>query len=113
MINRILLIATFISLLFSSKANAFTNPVKADIVVALDGSGQYKSIQAAIDAVPDNSSKRITILIKNGTYNTEKLIVPATKTNLSLLGEDREKTIISYHVYDCKSPAPSRRSWPV
>jgi pectinesterase len=75
-----------------------------DIVVAQDGSGNYKTIQAAINAVPDSSARRITIFIKNGIYNTEKLIVPASKKNLTLLGEDRVKTIISYHIYDCKSP---------
>jgi pectinesterase len=77
---------------------------KVDIIVALDGSGQYKSIQEAINAVPDNSTKRTVIFIKNGTYNTEKLIVPASKTNVTFLGESREKTVISYHIYDCKSP---------
>ncbi|MDP4210184.1 MAG: pectinesterase family protein [Bacteroidota bacterium] len=86
------------------KSMASNRLPKADIVVALDGSGNYKSIQAAINAVPDNSSKRFVILIKNGTYNTEKLIVPATKINLTIIGEDREKTIISYHIYDCQSP---------
>jgi len=76
---------------------------KADMVVALDGSGQFKSIQEAINAVPDSSLKRTVIFIKNGTYHTEKLIVPASKMNLTLMGEDREKTIIRYHIYDCSS----------
>lgn len=82
---------------------------KADIVVALDGSGQYKSIQEAINAVPDNSTKRTIMLIKNGTYSTEKLIVPASKINLTILGESREKTIVSYHLYDCKSEASENK----
>jgi pectinesterase len=77
---------------------------KANLVVAQDGSGDYKSIQAAINAAPDSSTHRFVILIKNGTYDTEKLIVPVSKQNLTLRGEDREKTIVSYHIYDCKSP---------
>ena len=104
LLNKIIVIAAIITLFTGLKATATPNPTKPDIIVALDGSAQYKSIQEAINAVPDNSSKQITILIKNGTYNTEKLIVPATKTNLRMLGEDREKTIVSYHIYDCKSP---------
>ena len=100
-----LFIVAIISLLFTTKVFAsYSNQGKSDIVVALDGTGNYKSIQDAIDAVPDNSTKRTVILIKNGVYNTEKLLVPASKKNLSFLGEDREKTIISYHIYDCKSP---------
>ena len=100
-----LFIVAMISLLLSGRCFAYcSKQVKPDIVVALDGSGNYKSIQDAINAVPDNGSKRTVILIKNGVYNTEKLLVPATKKNLTFLGEDREKTIISYHIYDCKSP---------
>ncbi|MFA4869362.1 MAG: pectinesterase family protein [Pedobacter sp.] len=103
-----ILILTFISLITCQLAVAQKLP-KADIIVALDGSGQYKSIQEAIDAVLDNNSKRTVILIKNGTYNTEKLIVPASKINLTILGESREKTIVSYHLYDCKSETSSNK----
>jgi len=77
---------------------------KADLVVARDGSGDFTTLQAAINAAPDSSRQRFVILVKNGMYITEKLIVPATKMNLTLIGEDRKKTIISYHMYDCKSP---------
>lgn len=78
--------------------------VKADLVVAQDGSGDYTTLQAAINAAPDNSSERFVIYIKNGKYDTEKLIIPQSKTNLTLKGENRRKTIVSYHIYDCKSP---------
>ena len=102
--NLVLVVTAFISLFVCVKTRAVPPHYKADIVVALDGSGQYKSIQDAINAVPDSSLKRTVILIKNGVYNTEKLIVPASKMNLTILGEDREKTIVSYHIYDCKNP---------
>lgn len=82
---------------------------KADIIVALDGSGQYKSIQEAINAVPDKSVKRTVIFIKNGNYTTEKLIVPASKINLTIQGESREKTVVSYHIYDCGSPESANK----
>jgi len=114
----VLLTCVLFSLLIFTKAKATKHLPKADIVVALDGSGQYKSIQEAINAVPDNNTKRTVMLIKNGTYNTEKLIVPASKINLTILGESREKTVISYHLYDCKSetsgnkcPAESWTLW--
>lgn len=78
--------------------------MKPSIIVAKDGSGNYSTLQAAIDAAPDYGKERFIIYIKNGIYDTEKLIIPKSKTNLVLLGEDREKTVISYHIYDCKSP---------
>lgn len=74
-----------------------------DIVVAQDGSGDYTSIQAAIDAVPKSSAARTDIYIKSGRYDTEKLIIPADKQNVSLIGESRTETIISYHIYDCSA----------
>lgn len=100
----ILLNLVFCALLIFTNAGASEYLPKADIVVALDGSGQYKSIQEAINAAPDNSAKRTVIFIKIGNYNTEKLIVPASKINLTIVGESREKTVVSYHLYDCKSP---------
>ena len=78
--------------------------VKADIVVAQDGTGDYTSLQEAINAAPDSSETRFVILVKNGKYDREKLIIPATKRNLTLRGESRDGTVISYHIYDCNSP---------
>jgi len=40
--------------------------VNADIIVAKDGTGNFTTIQAAIDSVPSNSSKRTVIFVKNG-----------------------------------------------
>jgi pectin methylesterase-like acyl-CoA thioesterase len=95
--NRLLVLAVLVFLLLCLKAYAY------DIVVAKDGSGNYTSIQAAINAVPSNSAKRTDIYIKSGLYNTEKLIVPSNKQNVTLIGESRTKTIISYHIYDCSA----------
>lgn len=89
--------------LFLTSAIFATNKVpKADYIVALDGTGNYQKIQDAIDAVKPNQSTTTIIFIKNGLYNTEKLFVPEDKQNITLIGESRDKTIISYHIYDCK-----------
>ncbi|MDW7692115.1 pectinesterase family protein [Flammeovirgaceae bacterium SG7u.111] len=85
-----------------------------DIVVAQDGSGDFTSLQAAIDAVPNNSETSTVIYIKRGLYDTEKLIVPASKTNVSIIGESRDETILSYHIYDCeagKCPTEDAALW--
>lgn len=59
-----------------------------DFVVAKDGSGDFFTIQEAINAVPDfRKEKRTTILVRKGNYK-EKLIVPASKLNISLIGEN-------------------------
>lgn len=68
---------------------------QTEITVALDGSGDFTSVQAAIDATKAFPDQRITIYIKNGTYR-EKVTVPACNTRLSLIGESAEKTIITY-----------------
>jgi len=70
-------------------------PVEAkDLVVAGDGSGDFTTVQAAIDAAPANAEKRTVILVKRGTY-PELVVVPPEKKNLTLRGEDRKQTIIA------------------
>ncbi|WP_257957516.1 pectinesterase family protein [Parapedobacter tibetensis] len=74
---------------------------QADMVVAQDGSGDYLTIQEAIMMVPDLRQQRTVIRIKPGVYK-EKLILPATKTNVSFIGEDAMKTILTYDDYASK-----------
>lgn len=65
------------------------------IVVATDGSGDYISIQKAINSSKSFPYDPITIFIKNGTYR-EKIKVHEWNSNLRLEGESREGTIITY-----------------
>lgn len=65
-----------------------------DLVVAADGSGEFKTIQAAVDAVPMESTTRTTIVVRKGTY-AELVVVSAAKKNLTIRGEDRKATIIA------------------
>ncbi len=69
--------------------------LQTDWVVAGDGSGDFTTIQEAIDAVPHLRKNRTTIFIKNGVYR-EKLILPSTKTNVSFIGQDVDSTIITW-----------------
>ncbi len=71
---------------------------KPNLVVAKDGSGDYTTVQEAIDAVRAYTPVHVTINIKNGTYH-EKVTIPAWVNNLSIIGESKEKTIISYEDY--------------
>lgn len=68
-----------------------------DLVVAKDGTGDFTKIQDAIHSVEDYRSEgRLRIFVKKGIYD-EKVIVPTSKTNISLIGEDRNNTVISSH----------------
>lgn len=66
--------------------------------VAKDGSGDYKFIQEAIDAMRVFPLQRITLYIKNGVYN-EKIELPANNSDVSFIGESVEKTIIVFNDY--------------
>ena len=70
--------------------------------VAKDGSGNFKTIQEAINAVRDLSQQQVTIHIKKGVYE-EKLVIPSWKTNISLVGENRDSTIITNNDYSGKA----------
>lgn len=67
-----------------------------DIVIARDGTGDYRNIQEAVESIrafkPGN---RTTVFIKNGTYK-EKLIIPTWLTNVIFIGESAENTIITW-----------------
>lgn len=69
---------------------------KHRIVVDRNGSGDFRNIQEAIDFVRAfDPNGLVTIFIKNGVYK-EKLVLHSYLTNVKLLGEDKEKTIINY-----------------
>lgn len=69
-----------------------------EVIVAKDGSGDYTSIQEAIDNTKAFPDERITIFIKNGRYE-EKVKVYSWNNMLTLKGESKEKTIITFDDY--------------
>ncbi|CAI9087782.1 OLC1v1021951C1 [Oldenlandia corymbosa var. corymbosa] len=68
--------------------------INANSVVAQDGSGNYKTVQAAVDAAPNNSPSRYVIYIKKGTYK-EQVSIGKNKKNLMLVGDGQDATIIT------------------
>ncbi|MFT3682118.1 MAG: pectinesterase family protein [Ferruginibacter sp.] len=91
----------FVLLFFAGTAIAQT------IVVARDGSGHFKTVQEAIDAVKDSSTQVTTIFIKNGTYK-EKLCLSETKMNVHFTGESVEGTILTYDDYASKKDSEGK-----
>ncbi|RYF72939.1 MAG: pectin esterase [Cytophagaceae bacterium] len=66
----------------------------ASFTVAGDGSGQFKTIQEAVNAFRDHSQVRVTLYVKNGVY-AEKLVIPSWKPNIHILGESKEGVVIT------------------
>jgi pectinesterase len=92
------LLTTIIFLFFFS-LTAFC--IKPDFVVAKDGSGDFKTVQEAINAVPDLRKEQTFIYIKNGVYK-EKLILPDTKTNVKFVGQHADSVILTFDDYASK-----------
>jgi pectinesterase len=77
------------------------DPLKsANVVVALDGTGQYKSVQEALFAAPQDCSqaKPWVIFIKAGTYK-ELIYAQREKRHVKLVGEDAMSTVISFGLH--------------
>jgi len=72
----------------------------ASLIVAQDGSGDFRTIQEAVDAIPADNKDDRTILIRNGVYREK---VSIEQSHVSLVGEDREKTRIEF--------AELRKNW--
>ena len=70
-------------------------PAKPDLIVSSDGTGDFKTVQEAIHSVPDFRKKETVILIKAGIYK-EKLQLHPTKTKIRLVGENVNRTVITY-----------------
>ncbi len=96
--KRILILLLSLSSILSS---AQTIENLFELTVAQDGSGNFKTIQEAINNVRDHAEIRVTITIKPGIYN-EKVVIPFFKRNITLKGMDKEKTVISYNDYSGK-----------
>ncbi|MDE7097049.1 MAG: pectin esterase [Muribaculaceae bacterium] len=69
-----------------------------EITVAADGSGDFKTITEALEAIRAYMDYKVTVNIKNGEYH-EKVIIPSWLENVDFIGEDRDKTIITYNDY--------------
>ncbi|EEF46188.1 pectinesterase [Ricinus communis] len=65
-----------------------------NVVVAADGSGNYRTVSEAVAAAPSRSSTRYIIRIKAGVYR-ENVDIPSSKTNLMFVGDGRTTTIIT------------------
>ncbi|XP_049357934.1 pectinesterase-like [Solanum verrucosum] len=70
------------------------NAIAANVVVAKDGSGKYKTVKEAVASAPDNSKTRFVIYVKKGIYK-ENVEIGKTKKNIMLVGDGMDATIIT------------------
>lgn len=76
------------------EGRSLVGELKPNAVVALDGSGQFKSINQAIASVPEKNTAPFVILVKAGLYK-EYVQIPKNKNAIALIGEGPDKTRIT------------------
>ncbi|MGD0208397.1 MAG: pectinesterase family protein [Verrucomicrobiota bacterium] len=77
---------------FTTKPTGPSDP--ANLVVAADGSGDFATVQGAVDSIALGNTTPTLINIRNGNY--VEIVDIASKNNLTLRGQSRAGTIISY-----------------
>ena len=87
------LFAAILSLAAASAANKYDNP--DTLIVARDGTGEFRSVQEAIEVCRAFMDYHKVIFVKRGTYK-EKIIVPQWLQNIEIMGEDRDQTVITF-----------------
>jgi pectinesterase len=92
--------------LCASVACFFKTAMAKDITVTSDGSGDFTTVQAAVDAVPANNSERVVIHIKPGTYK-EKLVIGADKPFVTFKGEgDKPDDVVLTYDWSANHAGP-------
>ncbi|MHC5257316.1 pectinesterase family protein [Streptomyces sp. UC4497] len=89
-----------------ASATAETKAAASTLTVAADGSAQYKTVQAAVDAVPANNTARVDIKVAPGTYRGT-VTVPANKPHVTIVGtgSSRKSTVlVEGHAAGTKKP---------
>jgi pectinesterase len=91
---------------FSTKARSKApRPTASVLQVSADGTGDFNTLQGALDFVPDRSTKRVTIRVRNGVY--EEIVYARNKENISIVGESRDQTIVRYANNEVFNPHPA------
>lgn len=83
------------------------------LVVDANGSGDFNTVQGALDFIPDYNTKPVTIFIKNGLY--EEIVYFRNKSNITISGEERDKVIVQYSNNEVFNPHPinlKTNEWP-
>jgi pectinesterase len=74
------------------------------LVVDANGLGDFNTVQGAIDSIPNFNPARVTLYIKNGSY--EEIVYFRNKTNITILGESRDGVVVFYKNNEVFNPHP-------
>lgn len=88
-----LIAAAMTAVISGNAANIYDNP--DTIVVSRDGTGQFRTVDEAIEVCRAFTDYHKVIYVKNGVYK-EKIIMPSWLQNIEICGESRDKTIITW-----------------
>lgn len=91
--KHLIILFALLTALTATAADKYDNP--DTIVVARDGTGQFRNIAEAIEVCRAFMDYHKVIYIKNGTYK-EKLVIPTHLTNIEFCGQDSARTVITW-----------------
>jgi hypothetical protein len=77
---------------FTTKPTGSANPT--NLVVAADGSGDFVTVQGAVDSIPLNNTAYTLINIRNGNY--VEIVDISLKNNVTFRGQSRTGTVVGY-----------------
>lgn len=83
------------------------------INVNADGTGDFNTIQGALDFIPDFSQEKYTILVAPGDY--EEIVYARNKSNVAIIGSGEENTKVHYANNEVFNPHPlnvKTNEWP-
>lgn len=91
-------------------AGSRTTAPSGSLVVSKDGTGKYKTIQAAVDALSSSSTSAQSIFIGAGTYS-EQVYVPKLSGPLSIFGYTTDDTSYGKNVVTIKAAESQKTVW--
>ena len=77
---------------FTTKPTGPANP--NNLVVAADGSGDFATVQGAVDSVPNNNTTYTLINVRDGNY--VEIVDVRSKNNITFRGQSRSDTVVGY-----------------
>lgn len=80
------------------------HPDAPQLTVSADGTGDFNTVQGALDHVPEQHPQRVTIFVKNGDY--EEIVYFRNKRAVTIAGEDRDKVRVHYANNEVFNPHP-------
>ncbi|WP_206107869.1 pectinesterase family protein [Paludisphaera rhizosphaerae] len=103
----LIVVLLMLIVMFAPVVRAAESQETRTITVAVDGSGEFKSIQEALASLSEEAPGRTILSLKPGRYQGP-ILVAKSKPRISFVGSGAEKTIITYglNVYETQEPQP-------